>query len=298
MTLNLQQLCADGPVLTDGAWGTELQRRGLPVGAMAEPWNIDNPDPIREIAGAYARAGAQVLLTNSFRGNRIAMESAGVKDPEHISQLNQSAPRLTREGLDAVGINGLVAATIGPSGLVLMEHEDDLAPIEAAFYDQACDLEIGGADILVVETMAQVDEMEMAVRAAKAATKLPVIACMSYDTANGERTSFGVTAQQHADAATAAGADGIGANCGLGVEQYVDVTRRLREATDLPLWIRPNAGLPVMEGGEVTYKSDPGSFAAKALALVDAGAGFIGGCCGTSPAHIEALAKALGKPVP
>jgi methionine synthase I (cobalamin-dependent) len=193
----------------------------------------------------------------------------------------------------AAGGRAKVFASIGPTGKLLMNGEVSEDELLAAFTEQAQALAEAGADGLVVETMADLTEATLAVRAAKG-TGLPVVGCMVFDSGkNKDRTLMGVTPEQAATALAEAGADVIGANCGQGIAGFVAICQRMRAVTDRPLWMKANAGLPQMEGGRTVYRTTPDEFAAVAPALAQAGAVFIGGCCGTSPAFIQALRRSL-----
>ncbi|MBM3840151.1 MAG: hypothetical protein FJ398_19725 [Verrucomicrobia bacterium] len=191
-----------------------------------------------------------------------------------------------------------VFASLGPSGRMLLAEEITREELRAAFEEQATALAEGGADGMVVETMGDLDEALLAVGAARA-TGLPVVACMVFDSGkNRDRTLTGLSPEEAARALAGAGADVIGANCGRGMDGFAAITARLRSATDRPIWIKPNAGLPEIVEGRAVYRALPEEFAGCAPALVAAGASFIGGCCGTSPSFIQALNKKLhaGKP--
>ncbi|MBU6401397.1 MAG: homocysteine S-methyltransferase family protein, partial [Verrucomicrobia bacterium] len=188
-----------------------------------------------------------------------------------------------------------VFASIGPSGKLLLTGEANEEELRLAFEEQAQALAEAGADALVVETMSDLDEAVIAVRAAHA-TGLPVVGCMVYDSGrNKDRTLTGMAPEQAAQALRAAGADVIGANCGQGIAGFVPICQRLRAATDAPLWMKANAGLPELLDGGVVYRTTPEAFAGFVPALVAAGANFIGGCCGTRPQFIRALAAALAR---
>jgi methionine synthase I (cobalamin-dependent) len=284
----IAELTAAGPVLTDGAWGTELQSRGLEAGEVPDFWNLSHPDRVEEVARAYVTAGSQVVLTNTFRANRIAL--ATHPDADRIPELNRAGVEISRR---AAGGGARVFASIGPCGKLLLTGEVDEAALRAAFSEQAQALAAGGADAIVVETMSDLAEAGIAVEAAKA-TGLPVVACMVFDSGkNRDRTMMGVTPTQAAEELTRLGADAIGANCGTGVEDYIPICASLAAATPLPVWIKPNAGLPELENGEVVYRTTPPEFAANVPRLLEAGARFIGGCCGTSPEFIEAMRREL-----
>jgi len=287
MTL-IDELVADGPVLLDGAWGTELQARGLAIGEIPDFWNLEHADRVEEVARAYVQAGSDVILTNTFRANALAL--ANHEDISKLEQVNRVGVEISKR---AAGDRARVFASIGPSGKLLMTGQVDEASLRAAFEQQARALAAGGADAIVVETMADLAEACIAIEAARA-TGLPVVACMVYDSGRKkDRTMMGVTPEQAAQVLTDVGADVIGANCGNGIEGYIPVCARLASATDRPVWIKANAGLPTLEKGRVVYRTTPGEFVAHLDELVDAGARFIGGCCGTTPTFIAALRERL-----
>jgi methionine synthase I (cobalamin-dependent) len=281
-------MTAAGPVLTDGAWGTEMQARGLAAGETPDFWNLSHPDRVEQVARAYVDAGSQVVLTNTFRANRIAL--ATHPDVERIAEVNRAGVEISRR---AAGDRARVFASIGPCGKLLITGEVDEAALHAAFAEQAQALAAGGADAIVVETMSDLAEAGIAVEEAKA-TGLPVVACMVFDSGkNRDRTMMGVTPEQAAEELTRIGADAIGANCGTGIEDYIPICASLAVATPLPVWIKPNAGLPELENGEVVYRTTPAEFVTKVPSLLEAGARFVGGCCGTSPDFIEAMRREL-----
>ena len=286
----IDELIAKGPVLTDGAWGTELQARGIKPGEMPDLWNLSHPDRVEEVARAYVDAGSRIILTNTFRANRIAF--AGRSEVERIAEINRAGVEISKR---AAGDAARVFASIGPSGKQLVIREVTEEQLAAAFREQAFAQAEAGADAIAVETMADLAEAKLALEAALA-TGLPVVACMVFDSGkNKDRTMMGVSTVQAAEALTAWGADVIGANCGLGIEQYVPVCASLAAATDRPVWIKPNAGIPRFEKGEVVYDTTAEEFAGFLPRLLDAGASFVGGCCGTNPAFIAALRAALAK---
>lgn len=284
----LQQLIARGPVLTDGAWGTELQARGLASGEFPDAWNLTRPDQVEAVAAAYVDAGSQIILTNTFGANRCRLAAHGFA--AQAAEINREGVRLSRA---AAGTRARVFASIGPTGTLLLTGEVTLGELQSAFAEQAQALAEAGPDALVIETMSDLEEAKAALSAAKA-TGLPVVACMVFDAGKDkDRTMTGATPELVARELTAAGADVIGANCGVGIERYVPVCQRLRAATDRPIWIKPNAGLPVLVDGRVVYQTHPEEFASHVPNLVQAGANFIGGCCGTSPEFIRAVKRTL-----
>ena len=284
----IDELVAEGPVLTDGAWGTELQSRGIAPGEMPDLWNLSHPDRVEEVARAYVDAGSRIVLTNTFRANRLAF--AGNPEVERISEINRAGVEISKR---AAGEAARVFASIGPSGKQLVTREVTEEQLAAAFQEQASAQAEAGADAIVVETMMDLTEAKLAVEAALA-TGLPVVACMVFDSGkNKDRTMMGVGTEQAAEALTALGADVIGANCGLGVEEYVPVCASLAAATDRPIWIKANAGIPQLVNGKVVYQTTAAEFAGCLPKLLEAGASFVGGCCGTDPTFIAALRAAL-----
>jgi methionine synthase I (cobalamin-dependent) len=286
--MQLETLLRNGPVLTDGAWGTQLQALGLPIGACPDPWNLERPDLVEQVPRAYVEAGSRVVLTNTFRANRIALAMHGV--PHSAVEINRAGVEISRR---AAGGRAFVFASIGPSGKMLLAGDVTEVELHAAFEEQANALAEAGADALVVETMADLTEATLALRAARQ-TGLPVVVSMVFDSgARWDRTMMGITPEDAARTLTHAGADVIGANCGQGIEGYLEICRRLRAATDRPLWIKANAGLPRLVEGQAIYPTMPAQFAQRGLEVVAAGASFVGGCCGTSPETIRALRQEL-----
>ena len=275
-------------MLTDGAWGTQLQERGLQAGECPDAWNLLYPERVEQVARAYVEAGSQVILTNTFRANRLALERYGLA--ERTADINRAGVEISRR---AAAGKALVFASIGPSGRMLVAGEITEDELVATFREQARALAEAGADAIVVETMADLTEARLAVTAALE-TGLPVVASMVFDSGrNKDRTMMGVTPEQAARELSAVGAHVIGANCGQGIVGYVEICRRLHAATDRPIWIKPNAGLPEMVEGKAVYRVTPAEFASYVPALLEAGASFVGGCCGTTPDFIRAIASAL-----
>ncbi len=286
----IETLLADGPVITDGAWGTQMQARGLPIGGCPDQWNLSHPDRVQEIPQLYVDVGSQIILTNTFRANRVAL--ADYELAEQVEAINRAGAEISCR---AAGGKARVFGSLGPTGKMLMMGEVSEDELSAVFAEQAQALAAGGAHGLVIETMGDLAELKVALAAARD-TGLPVVACMCFDSgADLDRTMMGTPPEQAAEELTAAGADVIGANCGQGIAGYVEICRRLRSATDRPIWIKANAGIPEMVNDEPVYTTTPDEFASHGPALVEAGANFVGGCCGTGPEFIRALAKQLGK---
>jgi methionine synthase I (cobalamin-dependent) len=283
---SLDKWLANGVLISDGAWGTQLQARGLPAGIIPDTWNLTHPEQVEAVARAYVEAGSQVILTNSFRANAIAMHASSAAD---LDAINRAAVTISKK---AAGARALVFASIGPAGKMLLSGEVSAEELTAAFSAQSQSLAAAGANALLIETMSDPNEARLAVVAAKT-TGLPVIASFAFDSGkNKDRTMMGATPEVVAAAMAEAGADGVGANCGVGVEFAVPICQRLHAACDLPIWIKPNAGLPVMEGAAIHYATTAEYFASYFAALRDAGASFVGGCCGSTPDFVRALVAA------
>jgi methionine synthase I (cobalamin-dependent) len=265
-----------------------MQERGLPSGESPDGWNLSHPDVVEEIPRAYVEAGSRVVLTNTFRGNRVALEAAGLAD--RVVEINQAGAEISKR---AAGDRAAVFGSIGPCGKMLCMGEISPEHLREVFAEQAISLAQGGADAIVVETMADLSEAVLAVEAASS-TGLPVVGCTCFDSGKDlDRTMMGATPEQAAKALSDAGAEVIGANCGQGIEGYVAIGRRLVQACDRPVWIKANAGIPRMVGSEIVYDITPEQFAERARDLVDVGVSFVGGCCGTSPKFIAALKEKL-----
>jgi 5-methyltetrahydrofolate--homocysteine methyltransferase len=282
----LSEWLAGGLMISDGAWGTQLQARGLPVGTTPDTWNLTHAEQVESVACAYAEAGSQVVLTNTFRANAVAMHDCSAAD---LDAINRAGVTLSKRG---AGKRTLVFASIGPTGKILMSGEVSAEQVTSAFAAQAQSLAAAGADALLIETMSDIEEARLAVEAARR-TGLPVLASFAFDSGkNKDRTMMGATPETVAAAMVEAGADAVGANCGVGVELSVQICQRLRAACELPIWIKPNAGLPTMEGTAIHYATSAEYFASHFAALAEAGASFVGACCGSTPEFIRALVTA------
>jgi methionine synthase I (cobalamin-dependent) len=284
----IEQLIAGGPVVTDGAWGTQLYARGLDPGDVPDSWNLSHPDRVEEVGRAYVEAGSQVILTNTLRANRVTLAAYGLANK--TVEINRAGAAISRRAAEG---RALVFASIGPSGRLLVMGEVTEDELFEAFREQAEALAEGGADALLIETMTDLTEASIAIRAAQE-TDLPVVASMVFDSGKEkDRTMMGTTPERAAAALESAGADVVGANCGVGIAGYVGVCRRMHAATSLPIWIKANAGLPEFVDGRTTYRMTAAEFASYVPALLEAGASFIGGCCGTGPEFVRAIATAL-----
>jgi 5-methyltetrahydrofolate--homocysteine methyltransferase len=278
---------------TDGAWGTQLQALGAHPGELTDTWNLSAPEKVLSVAAAYVDAGAQVILTNTFSSNRVSLER---------HHLNASATELTRAGAEisrrAAGNRARVFGSIGPTGKLIALKTIDAAATTEAAAEQARALADGGADAIVIETQSALEDARAALDGALAACDLPVGVTFSFDAGRDHtRTMMGVRVAQAHEMARAAGASFVGANCGVGIEAVIEVARQFAACGgNLPIWIKGNAGAPVIDAdGNTRYPAALDLYAQHAPALVEAGVRFIGGCCGSTPAHIAALAERLGR---
>ncbi len=282
----------EGILLADGAMGTMLQSKGLPVGECPDGWNLTHPEKVLEVHRGYVEAGAESLITNTFGGTRTKLTQCGY--PENMQKINVEGARLARQ---VAGDDIYVVGSMGPTGKFL-EPLGDLSEEEAYndFAAQARALQEGGADIVQIETMTDLGEICVAIRAVKENTTLPVIASMTFDKGKqGYRTVMGVDIPSAVKKLIETGADIVGSNCGNGIDEFIEIMAEMRRHTDFPLLAKPNAGIPVLEKGKVMYTQGPDYFAERVVKLVEAGANVVGGCCGTTPEHIRAMAKALGR---
>lgn len=284
----LTRLRQPGVLIYDGATGTMLQTMGMRPPATPELWVLNEPDKIRALHQTYLDAGADLLLTCTFGGSPIRLADSGLD--LNVAEVNRRAAELARE---VAGERAFVAGDIGPTGQLMMPM-GPLTPEKArrAFSVQAAALAEGGADLIQVETMGDLAEATAAVEAAREATDLPIFATMSFE-AHG-RTMMGVQPAQAAQALLAAGATAVGVNCGRSLEEAEEAIREMRQAApDAILIAKPNAGVPKLVDRRPVYDVGPEEFAAFARRFAEAGVKVIGGCCGTTPAHIAAVVKEL-----
>jgi 5-methyltetrahydrofolate--homocysteine methyltransferase len=275
-------------VLGDGAWGTQLFERGLPPGTPPESWTLERPDVLLDIAREYLAAGAEIITTNTFGGSPLRLRQHDLQD--RTDEINRRGVEIARE---AAGDRAWVAASVGPVGRILRPLGDaDPDEVRDGFRRQILAQARAGADLICIETMMDIEEARLAIEAAKAAApSIPIMATMTFDiTPRGPFTVMGASVARAAAALQQAGADIVGSNCGTGVEGMIAVAAELVRVTRLPIAIQPNAGLPERVGGRLVYPDTPESFARKAAPLLDGRISIVGGCCGTTPAHIRALA--------
>ena len=291
MTTITQKIKSGHKLVSDGAWGTFLQKKGLQPGECPELWNIDHPDEVLDIAKSYITAGADMIETNSFGGSRFKLEMFGLGN--RTVEINKAAAEISRK---AAGPDRHVLGSIGPTGKILMMGDVTELELYDAFKEQAMALESGGADALVIETMSDIDEAKCAIKACKENTSCEVICTMTFErSAPGEyHTMMGVTPSQMVEEVISAGADIIGANCGNGIEGMVGIVEEIRKIDkDIPVLIHANAGAPVYHDGETVFPENPEQMAGFVKSLLLAGANVIGGCCGTTPEHIRRIGEVV-----
>jgi len=245
-----------------------------------------NPEKVESVARSYVEAGSQIVLTNTFSANRICLEQSNLA--EKVREINIAGVQISKR---AAGATALVFASIGPTGKSLFMGEVSPELVAQSYHEQAAALAEGGADGLVVETMMDLKEAEIAVQAAKS-TGLPVVACMTFGKGkNKDHTMMGVSVEQAVACFSNLGVDVIGSNCGQGLEGMLITCGVLKKLTDLPLWIKSNAGIPQFDEDKITYDTTAEQFVELVGPVIDSGVDFIGGCCGTNPAYIELISK-------
>ncbi|MHB0988038.1 MAG: homocysteine S-methyltransferase family protein [Bellilinea sp.] len=289
MTNKFLEAIQSGKILiADGATGSNLQTRGLPDGKSGEAWVLENPQAILTLAKDFIAAGAEILLTCTFGASRLHLANMGLA--AECEQINLTAAKLARQAAESSG--AFVAGSIGPTGQMLDPYGPlAAADAEVAFAEQARVLAVGGVDLIVIETQFDLGEATAAVRGVRSACDLPLVCSFSYD--RGTRTMMGVSPAKAARALHESGVDLLGINCGRSLADNLAALQELRAATDQPIWFKPNAGLPVTDDlGNVVYQTSPQQMADAVPAWIAAGARVIGGCCGTSPDHLKAIAAA------
>jgi 5-methyltetrahydrofolate--homocysteine methyltransferase len=288
----LDKIKQEKVLVSDGAWGTFLQQKGLEMGECPEEWNLTHPDEVLDIARSYIAAGADMIETNSFGGSRFKLEKYGLA--YKVYELNKAAAEISRK---AAGEN-FVLGSIGPTGIILMMGEVTEQELYEAFKQQALGLEAGGADAIMIETMSDLDEARIAIRAAKENTGCEVFCTMTFEkTVSGEfRSMMGVSPTEMVQILINAGAELIGANCGNGIAGMVGIVEEIRNANpDTPILVHANAGMPVYRDGETVFPETPDEMAALVPEIISAGANVIGGCCGTTPEHISRVREIINK---
>ncbi len=271
-------------LVSDGAWGTFLQKKGLTPGECPEQWNISRPKDILDIAQSYIEAGADMIETNSFGGNYFKLKGYGLEG--QVFGINKAAAEISRK---AAGTDHFVLGSVGPTGKLLMMEEVTVDELYECFKSQSQALEAGGVDAIVIETMTDLEEARIAVKAAKENTACDVICTMTFDKIiSGEyRTMMGISPKEMTETLLEAGATIVGANCGNGIADMIGIVKEIRQVNvNIPILIHANAGMPHYCDGETTFPETPADMASRVKEIIDAGANIIGGCCGTTPDHI------------
>ncbi|MDA1189352.1 MAG: homocysteine S-methyltransferase family protein [Chloroflexi bacterium] len=288
----LERLAGGELIIGDGATGTYLQSHGLEPGGCPEALNESQPDLVKEMAREYFDAGSNLVFTNTFGGSRFMQKKYGLRDKVH--EFNKLAAQHARSQARE---QDYVIGSVGPSGEFIEPlGEVTYAEMVEAFEEQITGLKEGGADGVVIETMTALEESKAAIEAAQKVGGLVIMATMTFDRGpRGFFTMMGVTPERAAKELRAAGADVVGSNCGSGIEGMIEIARQIRDATDGFVMINSNAGIPAIQKGLIVYPETPEFMAEKYVVLAEMGINILGGCCGTTPGHITALCKAVGK---
>ena len=271
-------------LVSDGAWGTFLQQKGLKPGECPEQWNVTRPNDVLDIARSYFDAGADMVETNSFGGSRFKLAKYGFEDK--VYEFNKAAAEISRQ---AAGPDRFVLGSVGPTGKLLLMEEVTEEELYEAFKEQSIALEAGGVNAIMIETMTDLDEARIAVKAAKENTACEVFCTMTFEKiiGGGFRTMMGISPSEMAEALVEAGADLIGTNCGNGMEDMIGMVKEIRSVNaTIPVLVHANAGMPRLENGVTTFPETPDDMASRVKDIISAGANIVGGCCGTTPAHI------------
>jgi len=287
----LERVAAGEVLCGDGAWGTQLMARGLAPGDCPERMNLTRPEVLAEVAGLYLEAGADLVTTNTFGGSPLNLSSHGLDD--RVEDIN----RVAVEALKPVTASrAYISASVGPTAKILEPYGDTAQEVVAeAFSRQTGALIDAGVDLICIESMFDLREAELAIRAARSfSTEIPLIATMTFDAMpRGFFTTMGNTIEQVCTTLIEAGADMVGSNCGNGIDTMIEIAGEFTKHTSVPVIIQSNAGLPENREGELVYPESPKYMAERVSRLMDLGISIIGGCCGTTPDHIRAIRTAV-----
>jgi len=277
-------------LVSDGAWGTMFQKMGLQAGECVEEWNISQPSQVRAVAAAYVAAGSEIILTNTFGGSSLKLKNYNLQN--RTSEINRLGVMLSKE---AAGAHVKVAASVGPTGKFLQPFGETTGTEMFDVFSEQISAQIaGGADAIIIETMSDLSEAIIAVKAAKSITTRPVLVTMTFEKGKqGYRTMMGVSVKEAVMSLTDNGVDMIGTNCGNGIEQICEIIAEIRKYTSKFVIAHPNAGMPKLIGTQTIFDQSPIEMAAYVPELIKAGANIIGGCCGTTPDHISAIVQQI-----
>lgn len=288
----IDQIKSGKVLVSDGAWGTFLQQKGMKPGECPEEWNLTRPEEVFDIARSYIDAGADMIETNSFGGTVFKVEKYGLGDK--VFELNKAAAEISRK---AAG-NKFVLGSVGPTGKILMMGDVTEEELYEAFKTQVQGLEAGGVDAIMIETMTDLDEARIAIQAAKENTNCEVFCTMTFDkTIQGEfRSMMGISPTDMVNTLIGAGADLIGANCGNGISDMIGIVEEIRKANpEIPILVHANAGMPHFHDGKTVFPESPEEMSGLVPKIIAAGANIIGGCCGTTPEHIRSVREVANK---
>ena len=289
--LTRENLSGLPPLCTDGAWGTEMAKRGAQPGQLSDIWNVEAPEKVFEVAQGYVDAGAQVILTNTFNSNRTVLAKHGLE--ARVGELSKAGAVLSKRAAEG---KAYVFGSIGPCGKMVMMGEVDAREVQESAKEQAAAMAEGGVDAIVVETQSDLQEAEASLCGALEGCDLPVGVTFTFDSgANNDYTMMGVSISEAYVLAKDHGASFVGANCGAGIETFVNIAEQYTACgCTLPIWVKGNAGLPELdENGNTVFRAKPEVYARVVPPLLAAGARFIGGCCGSTPRHVKAIAEAM-----
>lgn len=288
-----EQLIEKGTLVSDGAWGTFIHQKGLRSDECPESWNLTRPDDIYDVALNYVRAGADMILTNSFGGSPFKLGPYGLRAKTY--EVNRAAAEISKR---AAGADVLVLGSVGPTGKILMMGEVTEQELFDGFAEQIRGLVDGGADAILIETMSDPDEARTAIRAAKSVTDKEVVCTFTFTLtpANEYRTMMGTTPAEAVEMLVQEGADILGANCGNGTAGMIEIVKQIRKVnSQIPVLVHANAGMPVLREGISVFPETPEQMSAQIGELIAAGANIVGGCCGTTPEHISKIIQVVRK---
>jgi 5-methyltetrahydrofolate--homocysteine methyltransferase len=274
-------------LVADGAVGTNLVARGLPGGEVPESWVIAQPDKIIQLHKDFINAGANIILTNTFSGSSIRLKNSELSG--RVDEINRKAVELAKQAIGTAPV--YIAGSLGPVGQLLKPYGPlDVNEVIEAYAQQARVMNKAGADLLVIETQFDLGEIKAAIQGVHLYSEVPMVVSISYD--RGRRTMMGVSPTQAAQELDSLPFEIFGINCGRSLEENLQNLVELKKVTNKPIWFKPNAGLPHLDSsGKTSYDTTPADMGALVPSWLEAGAQIVGGCCGTSPEHLAAIAS-------